>query len=275
MADGLSSSTDTFSATINDQAVKACSAVGINLLGSERVKLSKMGDSIREALGFMREATDWYEFRSNALLALSLTKATCDAFIAMAGSMGEALGLKGTGKVAEIYDIAGTAVDPKANAMDVATKVARASTENLGVKYVTLSTDIINQGLKQEQDLDGLKNRSLAFVYETHKDAGAYAMEAAVKEKYLSEKGGKVLGGFGKALDAMKTVAEARNKYAEDLKAAFDEKLSDEDFMREKKEQMAKLETQLSTIIAQVAQIDGALTSCANQMAALPKLALR
>lgn len=244
-----------------DPAVGVCSAAGINLLGNQKFKLLQLKSALVNSIQAFEAAGSRDEFLSRGLLTANLIKATCDAFIDMAGSLGDAVGIKGADAVSKGYSgisafaMTGTqaALGQKADWLGTASTVGKIAisksrmgdTAKSAAELQMLKVDIINAAVQK----DGAKALQITFMEYLPK-IGAMSLDHmghAVKAKWLG---------------AVSAVANAGTSYSKALSDAFDTRLSDIEDNQARRQMLVKARAQMRLVCGKIDEIDALIRQC-------------
>jgi hypothetical protein len=250
---------------ISRQTYEVCSAAGINLMSSERVKFNRLAQSLQNDIAMLTEANSTEVMYGRALLGASIIKATCDAFIDMAGTLAGAVGLKpaeqaakwlGTGGKAADFAV-GKAYGQKTDGFGVITSAASSllGTNRLTNKMTESGKDLAELQLVKVEIVKGAVSGDPSSV----KQEVFLAYIPKISEMTLTVLNHKVAG---KLLSAGASLAKAGSSYSSALEKAFDEKLSSEEAVRERARWIGTMRSQLVLVIAQIKVIDKILLDC-------------
>lgn len=259
---------------VGQEALGMCSAAGVNLMSKQSVKLKSMAEMLQSNVNLLSDANATDKLATNAVLGASLIKATCEAFVDMAGALGGAAHdllkdtplaaaakpLKsvqtaaswiGTGTKAADYGI-GKAYGQKTDgfgviksAADSALGMAKGSTMKDLAELQSVKVEIVKNAMAG--DPGGVKKE--VFLSFAPKIA-SMTLEAVKKEA------------ASKLISAGAAIAKSGATYSEALEKAFDEKLASDDGMRSRKQQIGRMRTELATVIGQIKLIDSILADC-------------
>jgi hypothetical protein len=249
----------------NQGATDVCSAAGIQLMSGKRFKLSQLKNAIRNSVVSLEGAKSKDEFLSKALLTASLIKATCDAFLEMAGSIGDAAGIKGADAIAKGYS-AGAAVattgtqamlGQQADWVGTASSVGKLAVSKTSwgdsakslAELQLLKVDIINAAVQK----DSAKVLQISFLEVAPKIAtmSLDALGHAAKSKWTG---------------AVTSVANAGANYSKALDDAFNARLNDIDDGRSKDEMLNEARRQYTLVSAKIDEIDALMNQCGMRL---------
>jgi len=246
-------------------ALRVCSTAGIELLKDKRVQLDQLRRSIYGAMREIEEASDWETTLSRMLLAANLTKASCEAFLDMAGAMGKAFGIKNAelaGKslnaaIASSSAMASAQAGQKADWLTAVNKSAEAlaiggdriTGQALDTfKLQTAKVDVINSAIK------GDRPKALGSFF-----LGYLPKIADMSFKYMEQKT------LAKWNSAIASISKAGYNYSLALDKAFNQKISDSDESADRRIALLKVNKQhLAEIMDKIALIDGIMERCAG-----------
>lgn len=261
-------------------SVSICSRAGINLLSKEKIKLEAMVDGLKYVVDELSSAKSRVEFSSAALLGLRLVKANCDAFISLAADATDAIATfapafkpmaKGARAVSDSYSTAQTVIGIGTMAQDGQVdvkglnKLSAKHTKKLkGVKHLHANVNIVTDAMRQ--DYKALQKDIAGFAYDVHKDASKLLVISSRKGGYLSKEGARALGSAFKAVDAAKSAVSTASDYSNSLEKAFDERIADEDFIRDLASQAKTAANRLRAAQGRLIEVNKALNECYSNM---------
>ena len=243
-------------------AINVCSTAGIELMSKKRIRLVQLRQGLEASVVEIEKAAKWDEVISRALLTASITKATCEAFLEIAGALGEAAGIKNVGIVAKAGNAAISVADSAASTWH-GIKTDWVSTTNkvaglAGAKFIK------NDAMKDLADLQTSKVEILnsAIRGDTPKSLQEFFLgyTAKVGEMSLKYMGRATAANW---TSATATVASAGYSYSKSLEEAFNTRIKDrEDFSARKSALLSTSYRQMGQIKIQINQIDGILRQC-------------
>jgi hypothetical protein len=252
-----------FSGRIGRQTYDVCSTAGINLMSSERVRFSRLAQSLQNDINMMTEANSSEVTYARALLGASMIKATCEAFIDMTGTLAGAVGLKPVEQAAKWLGTGGKAADFAIG------KAYGQKTDGFGVVTSAAGSLLGTNRLTSKMSDKSLAELQLVKI-EIVKGAVS-GDPASVKQEvflaYLPKISEMTLAAVnrevaGKLLSAGASLAKAGSSYSNALEKAFDEKLTSEESVRERTRWIETMRSQLVLVIAQIKVIDQILLDC-------------
>ncbi len=242
-------------------AVGVCSSAGINLLGRERIRLVQLRQAMQNTVMEMERSQSKDDLVSRALLAASLTKATCDAFIEMAGALGTLAGIKGTDEFARGYG-AVSAVATTATQASLGQNADWLGTANSVAKAVVKPNDVADlQFMKVDLVNSALQKDTPKLLQTAFWDYPAKI--ASMSLGYLGREAKK------RWVDAVSGVVSSGLNYSRSLESAFDTRLDDADFAREKQRQLQETRKHITLVSQQIGEIEGIMNGCAAGLLAL------
>jgi hypothetical protein len=255
----------------DNAAVNVCSAAGIELMKQEQTRLNNIRQALDVSLREIESAKNWEEFLSKGLLTANLVKASCDAFLELAGSFGDFLGMKQV-KTASTLLTTGTAVTDSAIAtaygaktdwVGTGNKVAKTAAGMLmeknkvakGYKDVAklqfIKVDIINTALREDDP---------AKLYKAFKDYGAQLATMSL-DFAKQETAGRVLG-------LVNSVANVGMKYSQSLDKAFNTRIDDTVEIAERRNALlAQTRRDIRQVTSELARLDQLLQQCGQGLA--------
>lgn len=275
---------------LQNKSMQICSRVGINLLSDEKVKLEQLIEATREAIKF-NSPTEvlGVEDRdlTSVLLALQLIKASIDAFFQFYLAIAENVPvLKGTTWVGHTYfttqTVVGVATEAAAGRLDGrgAIGLLEKGADKVWEKKVTKESEKAGYALAQkllfikarmltsalQSDYKQLMKDCKELLFEVRKEIGKLLVISGRKDGYLSKENARTLASVFKLLGFIKAMIEAWIDYSAALEKAFDEKISNDEFMMERDQKLKALqgklleqERHLADVVRQLNECYGAL----------------
>jgi hypothetical protein len=248
-------------------AINVCSTANIELMSNKRVRLTQIGQSLQASVAETERAAKRDELLSRALLTANLIKATCEAFLDMAGALGEAAGLKGTGSVSKLgiagMAIAGSTASSRAGLptdwVSTGNKVAgvfvdqrmKAGNAKSVMELQTVKVDLINSAVRGDNvgALQGIFLGYLPKIAEMSLDM----MKKETAAKWTS---------------AASSVANAGYSYSRALDEAFNTRIADRVELSDRKSSLLATTYRLISQIKQrIGEIDTIMQQCATGVA--------
>lgn len=259
----------TFDKLAPDQtALNVCSAANIDLLSNKRITLTQLSRGLQSSVHEIERGSKWDDVLSRALLTANLIKATCEAFLEMAGALGDAAGLKGAGLVAK-SGVAGMAIAGSTSSAINGQSTDWVSTTNkiLGVgiqksmpdgtgKHLadlqTMKVDIVNSAVRGES-VAALQTLFLSYLPKI----AEMSLEVMKKET------------AAKWTSAASGVASAGLSYSRALEEAFNARISDQvEFSDRKTSLLVMVNRQVNQVKLKIAEIDYILQLCGQAIPA-------
>ncbi len=240
--------------TGNKPTLGVCSASGINLLSKERIRLTQLRVAMQTTVAEMRKSVGRDELLSHALLAASLTKATCDAFIEMAGALGKLAGLKGTDEFAKVYGAASavtttatqTALGQKADWIGTASSVGKVVVKSSDVADIQfLKVDILNAALQR----DTPKLLQVSFM----------EYPAKIAEMSLAYMGHAASARW---VGSVTAVVSSGLSYSRALDVAFNTRLEDKEFAFANQQQLLGTHHHIAIVSSRITDIETIMNGC-------------
>ncbi len=250
---------------IDRGTMDTCSIAGINLMSTERTKFSRLAQSLQNNIDVMKNLNSNEKFYSTAIFGATIVKATCDAFIDMAGTLAGAVGLKPVEKAAAWLGAGGKAADFAIG------KSYGQKTDGVGVFTSTASALLGTDRLKGKMTETGKGLAELQLVkIDIIKEAVAGDATSVKKEVFLSyipKIANMTLAALnrevaGNLVSAGTSLAKAGSSYSNALEKAFDEKLETNESTREREIFISTMSSQLVIVIGQIKIIDKILNDC-------------
>ncbi len=247
-------------------ARRVCTLNGIALAREEAVSLRKLRDGLNMTIQELESERQKAQLVNKALLVARFTKASCDAFLAMAGALGKAILPGAAGKQADLVEkvygtvtplaaaagttVAGGRVDWVQTGAATVKKGVSVVTENKGVQILTKSTvakvELINGAMNH--DPKSVVKSAVSYLYDLHTTIGEMA-------------GAKRGAAFAK-------IAKSAFEYHEQIGKAFDEML---DGSMETEERHLALKTTIVTqakrLSRTIDELEQFITTCEGELA--------
>ncbi len=245
-------------------AINVCSTAGIELMSNKRVRLVQLRRSLQSSIAEIEKASKKDDLISRALLTANLVKATCEAFLEMAGAIGDAAGIKNVDLVAKAGSAAISFADSSASTV-VGSKTDWISTTNklmgaAGAKYIktesikdladlqTIKVEILNSAVRGES-AKMLQSVFLSYVPKI----------AEMSLKYMKQETA------AKWTNAVMTVSNSGYSYSKALEETFNTRINDrEEFNSRKSSLLTTTYRQIGQIMKQIDVVDGIMRQCAS-----------
>ncbi len=251
--------------TISRDAFDVCSVAGVNLMSKNRIRFKQMADTLEGNIRLLNEANATEKWASRAILGLSMIKASCEAFVDMAGTLGEVAGLKGVKQASSWLGASAKASDyliakttgQKADGFGTAKAFADAAlgsnrvSKNMSepikdvIELKSIQIDMIKNTV--QGDIQGLKRDVFLSYIPKIAQMSLNAIQREVA---------------GKLLSAGTSIAKSGASYSDALDKAFDDKLSADESLAERAKLSQQMQVGLKTVISQIKVIDSILADC-------------
>lgn len=241
-------------------AIAVCSVSGLNLMSRQKIKLTQIKQALQSAISEAERASKMDDFMSKSLLVANLTKASCDAFIEMAGALGKVAGLKNVDVAAKGL----TAVTAVAGSTAAAFAGQKTDWISTGNSVLKATNSKIGKG--DIKDLADLKLLQIDIVNAAVREDSAKALQV-IFLKYIPKIGEmslKYMKENVKAnwLGAVASVANAGLTYSKSLDKAFDARLQDMDDAQIRKDVLESMRNQISQVLNRISEIDKIMSDC-------------
>jgi hypothetical protein len=251
---------------VDRKAYQVCSTAGINLLQKEKARFVDLAKTLQASIEEIGRAKKLEEFASVGLLGANLIKASCDAFIDMAGTLGELAGVKGAGKASTLIGAGSQTAEfwinkaygQETDAIGTASSIGKAALAlapggkgvngEIGKKFAEMQlvkVDIINAAVKNDKP-KALRETFLSYA------ALVSSMVFTALKKEAAEK----------LTSSYAAMVKAGATYSENLEKAFGTRLSDEERLQALARQRKVLTQQLSVAMSQIQAINSVINDC-------------
>ncbi|MEZ5749073.1 MAG: hypothetical protein R3D83_04040 [Caenibius sp.] len=255
-------------AGVDKAAINVCSAAGIDLMSRRRVRLLQLRKSLEVSVAEIQKQAEWDGVMSKALLAANIVKATCEAFLEMAGALGDAAGIKGAGEVAKAGTSAMAWTD-SAQSLAIGQR-----TDHIG-NLNKIAGQAISTRMKEGpmQDFAELQSIKVDIINNAIRGDSAKALQS-VFLSYIPKIGAMSLDYMkkdtaAKWTSAVSSVASAGYSYSAALEEAFNNRIDDTVEIAERKNMLlATTHRQIGQVTQQITLIDQIMDACAS---AIPK----
>ena len=248
-------------------ARRVCSLAGIDTARQKVFTLRQLRDGLNLSIGELERQRRKEKIINNVFLVARFTKATCDAFISMAGALGSAFLPEAAGKTAEKIASGYAAVTPMLEAASTAAAGGDA-------EWAKVAATFVKEGVSVVTDKKGaqLVTKSAVVKVEIIKGAMNHDKEGIIKSAVdytydLNTTLAELAGKKGKEGAALAKVAKNAFEYNEQIGKAFDQ-LIDEDL--ESQERIHALKSSLvhnaKLISRKIGEMEQFLTSCEYQL---------
>ena len=209
-------------------ARRVCSLAGIETARQKVFTLRQLRDgldvSIRELEGQRRKD----KIINNALIVARFTKATCDAFISMAGALGKAVLPRLAGDKVEKFAAGYAAVNPLVEAAATSAAGGNAEWAKAGATFVKEGASVVTHNRGAE-----ILTKSTVVKVEIIKGAMNHDKEGIIKSAVdytydLNTTLAEMTGEKGEAGAALAKVAKSAFEYNEQIGKAFDQLIDDD-----------------------------------------------
>jgi hypothetical protein len=267
MAAAVLPSADTVGPIRDLDARRVCSLAGIETARQKVITLRQLRDgldaSIRELEGQRRKD----QIINRALLVAKFTKATCDAFISMAGALGKAVLPKAAGEEVEKFAAGYAAVTPLVDA--VATTAAGGKAD-----WVKTGAAVVKEGVSAVTDNKGAELLTKTTVVKVEIITGAMnhdeegVIKPAVSYIYdLNTTAAEMTGKKGKAGAALAKIAKSAFEYNEQIGKAFGELIENDLDSMERVDALKRNIGQMARRLSrQIFEMEQFITSCEYEL---------
>jgi hypothetical protein len=263
MAGAFVSTPDSVGPIRDRDANRVCDLAGIAAEREKVVTLRQLRDGLDISIRELESQRRKDQIINKALLVAKFTKATCDAFISMAGALGKVVLPKAAGEGVDKFAVGYAAAMPlvEAGATSVAggkadwVKATTTSvkegvslvTDNKGAELLTKTTvvkvEIIKGALNS--DKEGVIKSGVSYIYDLH---------TSIAE--MTGRKGEVGAAFAK-------IAKGAFEYNDQIGKAFDEIIDNEQESRERFESLKRnLVRQAQQLSRKIFEMEQFITSC-------------
>lgn len=228
MAQPNFSSPDTVGPIQDPDARRVCSLAGLETARQKVFSLRQLRDGLDISIKDLEAQRRKDKIINTALVVARFTKATCDAFISMAGALGKAVLPKPAGEEAEKFASLYAASTPLVDAAATSAAGGRADWVKAGTASVKEGVSLVthNQGAV-------LMTKTTVVKVEVIKGAMNHDQEGIIKSAVdytydLNVTMAEMTGKKGEAGAALAKVAKSAFEYNEQIGKAFDQLIDDD-----------------------------------------------
>jgi hypothetical protein len=248
-------------------ARRVCSLAGLETARQKVFSLRQLRDGLDLSIRELERQRRKDKIINNALIVARFTKATCDAFISMAGALGKAVLPKPAGEKVEKLAAGYAAVTPVVEA--AATSAAGGSAEwaKAGATLVKEGASVVTHNKGAE-----IMTKSTVVKAEIIKGAMNHDKEGLIKSAVdytydLNTTIAEMTGKKGEAGAALAKVAKSAFEYNEQIGKAFDQLIDDDLESQERIHALkSSLVHQAKLLSRKIDEMEQFVTSCEYQL---------
>jgi hypothetical protein len=258
---------DTVGPIQDPDARRVCSLAGLETARQKVFTLRQLRDGLDISIKDLEAQRRKDKIINTALVVARFTKATCDAFISMAGALGKAVLPKPAGEEVEKFAAGYAAATPLVDAAATSAAGGNADWVKAGTASVKEGVSLVtrNQGAQ-------LITKSTVVKVEIIKGAMNHDKEGVIKSAVdytydLNVTVAEMTGKKGEAGAALAKVAKSAFEYNEQIGKAFDQLIDDDLESRERIHALkSSLVHQAKLLSKKIGEMDQFITSCEYQL---------